>query len=340
MLRSLDLFSGIGGNSYALRDIMKPVAYIEREQHLRDFLARKFPDVPVFDDVITFDTKSVEDVDIITAGFPCTGFSTSGKGAGFENEASGLFTEVVRITKELEPRFVFLENSHTVARVENLRVILDAFNVLGYDCRWTTTRATSVGAPQERRRWFCLAVRRGESTDIAIPDVESFDWSKDEPVKQIEKIDTRGKKIIQAIGNGIVPDQLRAAFKTAMTMELDGIESCGGNRISHGYSIHGKIFKKNIALAEREPMNILICQPEPPEKHKGRLPHIQKKIRRFWATPVRCTASKGQTILTKRSFYCLGTLVRFSPDGISGWHLNPFWIAYIMGYKPDFFDEF
>jgi len=340
MLHSLDLFSGIGGNSFALRDILKPVAYVEREQHLRDFLTRKFPDIPVFDDVITFDTKCVEGVDIITAGFPCTGFSTAGKGDGFKHEASGLFTEVVRITKELNPRFVFLENSHTVARIENLRVILDAFNELGYDCRWTTTHATAVGAPHQRHRWFCLAVRRGESTVIAIPDVESFDWSNDEPVKQTEHIDIRGKKIIQAVGNSIVPDQLRSAFKTTMTMELDGIESHNDNRISHGYSIGGKIFKKNIILAEREPMNILISQPEPPQQHKGRLPHIKEGIKRFWATPIRCTASKGQTILTRRSFQCLGTLVRFSPDGVSGWHLNPFWVGYIMGYQKDFFDEF
>jgi len=340
MMRSLDLFSGMGGNSYALRGVLKPVAYVEREQHLREFLSRKFPDVPVFDDVVTFDTKSVEDVDIITAGFPCTGFSTGGKGAGFEHEASGLFAEVVRITKELEPRFVFLENSHTVARIENLRVIIDSFDVLGYDCRWTTTHATAVGAPHQRHRWFCLAVRRGESTAIAIPDVEPFDWSKDEPAKQFETIDTRGKKIIQAIGNGIVPDQLRSAFNTTLTMEFDGIESHKSNRISHGYSIGGNTFKKNIIMTEREPMNILISQPEPPLKHKGRLPHIKEKVKRFWATPVRGTTSKGQTILTHRSLQCLGSLVRFSPDGKLGWHLNPFWIAYIMGYKQDFFDEF
>lgn len=340
MLRSLDLFSGIGGNSYALRDILKPIAYVEREQHLRDFLGRKFPDVPIFDDVVTFDTRSVKDIDIITAGFPCTGFSTAGKGDGFEHEASGLFTEVVRIAKELEPRFVFLENSHTVARIENLHVIIDAFDVLGYDCRWTTTHATAVGAPQQRHRWFCLAVRRGESTDINIPDVDHFDWTNDEPAKQIENIDSRGRKIIQALGNSIVPDQLRSAFKTIMSMDFDGNETQGSKRIPHGYSIRGKIFKKNIINTEREPMNILICQSEPPQKHKGRLPHIDKKIKRFWATPVKGTATKGQTILTRRSLQCLGTLVRFSPDGISGWHLNPFWVGYLMGYRRDFFEEF
>ena len=343
MLRSLDLFSGIGGNSYALRDILKPVAYVESEQHLRDFLHRKFPDVSLFDDVITFDTKSVENIDIITAGFPCTGFSTGGKNARFEHEASGLFSEVVRITKEIKPRFVFLENSHTLARIENLHIVLSAFDALGYDCRWTTTRATSFGAPHIRHRWFCLAVKRGETTDIVIPDIEKFDWSKDEPNKQNETIDSRGKRMIQALGNSIVPDQLRSGFKTTMTMELDdGSEACSRDvRIPHGYSVNGKIFKKDIIMTEREPLNIVISQPVPPQKHNGRLPHLtQKVIKRYWATPVRCTASRGQTVLTRRALLCLGSLVRFSPDGKDGWHINPYWIAYLMGYHADFFNEF
>jgi DNA-cytosine methyltransferase len=46
---------------------------------------------------------------IILGGSPCTSFSNSGKGKGFEGE-SGLFWEFVRILKEGDPKYFLLEN--------------------------------------------------------------------------------------------------------------------------------------------------------------------------------------------------------------------------------------
>lgn len=159
MLRALDLFSGIGGITYGLRGIVTPVAYVEKNKDAREFLQKKHPNVPVFDDVCTFDaTKWRGKVDIITAGWPCTGFSTAGKGAGFEHEASGLFSEVIRITQECSPMYLFLENSHVLSQRKNIIIVVDAFDKLGYDCRWVTCRATCV-----RIRFYtlgCCCVRQ------------------------------------------------------------------------------------------------------------------------------------------------------------------------------------
>ena len=46
---------------------------------------------------------------IILGGSPCTSFSNSGKGKGFEGE-SGLFWEFVRIIEESDPKYFLLEN--------------------------------------------------------------------------------------------------------------------------------------------------------------------------------------------------------------------------------------
>jgi len=49
-------------------------------------------------------------IDIIFGGFPCQDLSVAGKGVGLAGERSGLFFEVLRLVSEIRPSFVFLEN--------------------------------------------------------------------------------------------------------------------------------------------------------------------------------------------------------------------------------------
>ena len=49
-------------------------------------------------------------VDVLCAGWPCPGFSVAGRGEGFDHEGSGLWVEVIRLVRELGPRYVVLEN--------------------------------------------------------------------------------------------------------------------------------------------------------------------------------------------------------------------------------------
>lgn len=76
-MRSLDLFSGIGGITYALRGMgIDPVAYCEispsATAFLKDLMRRKLlPRAPIQPDVRTLSPKTVGKVDIIAGGFPC-----------------------------------------------------------------------------------------------------------------------------------------------------------------------------------------------------------------------------------------------------------------------------
>lgn len=77
MLRSLDLFSGIGGITHALRGLAKPVMYCEKDPDARrvvDVLIKRgrLPAAPVADDVRKLTAVTLKNkVDIIVAGFPC-----------------------------------------------------------------------------------------------------------------------------------------------------------------------------------------------------------------------------------------------------------------------------
>jgi DNA (cytosine-5)-methyltransferase 1 len=78
-------------------------------------------------------------------------------------ERSGLFFEIMRLAKEIKPKFIFLENVPAITTRGGLQVVNEIAS-LGYDCRWCVISAASVGALHRRERWFCLAHSNIESS--------------------------------------------------------------------------------------------------------------------------------------------------------------------------------
>ena len=80
MLRGLDLFSGIGGISLALKDWVRPIAYCEIDPYCQSILLQRMqegnlPKAPIWDDIRTLTNEGIReavsvDVDIIYGGFP------------------------------------------------------------------------------------------------------------------------------------------------------------------------------------------------------------------------------------------------------------------------------
>lgn len=180
-MRALDLFSGIGGISLALSPYAETVAYCEFDKHAQAVLlsrmeTNELDKAPIWDDIKTLtaetlekegivsrgETGSYEGIDLIAGGFPCQDISVAGgRGAGLEGKRSGLFFEIVRLIKVLNPEFVFLENVPAI-RTRGLATVLSEIAAAGYDCRYGFLSAADVGAPHRRERWFLLARRREE----------------------------------------------------------------------------------------------------------------------------------------------------------------------------------
>ena len=339
MLRALDLFSGIGGITHGLRGIVTPIAYVEKNTDAREFLERKHPEIPIFEDVCTFDaTEWKEKVDIITAGWPCTGFSVARKGTGFDHEASGLFTEIVRITKECEPKYLFLENSHVLSTTENVRVVVDAFDELGYDCRWLVCQATCVGALHQRKRWFCLLNKRFVDTKIYIPDVDKFEWTTNEPTRQVEKYSVANRNLLGFLGNSVVLQQVRYAFDTLVNLSTLQRKSNEKN----GFSVNGEITTFKLKHQKTPPLNIIISPRENESSFALRCDITKivkdKIVTKYWATPTyMCRHSKSPRTLTERSSKMLSSQVAFSEGGKHGWYLSAHWVAWLMGFPDDYF---
>jgi DNA (cytosine-5)-methyltransferase 1 len=167
-LRELHLFAGAGGGilgSLLLNHV--PVCAVELEEYPRKVLLQRqrdgiLPWFPIWDDIRTFDGRPWRGkADCVSGGFPCQDISTAGKGAGIDGARSGLWKEMARVVREVEPRFVWVENSPALVRRGLCRVLGD-LSKLGFNAEWGIVGADAVGAKHRRKRIWILAYANGK----------------------------------------------------------------------------------------------------------------------------------------------------------------------------------
>jgi DNA (cytosine-5)-methyltransferase 1 len=139
------------------------------DRHVRQLLEARFPGVPNLGDIREVDFSTVEPVDVITAGFPCQDVSAAGKRGGIRHgNRSGLWFHVARAVRELHPTLVLIENVAALRwRNGGLDIVLGDLHEAGYDCSWTSLKASDIGAAHRRERVFILGWPQDRSTTIA-----------------------------------------------------------------------------------------------------------------------------------------------------------------------------
>lgn len=160
----ISLFSGAGGLDLSIRIAMptaKCSCYVEIDVPAAAILASRLQegsldDAPVWSDITTFDGTAWRGrVDGLIGGFPCTDLSVAGQQAGIlEGNRSGLWFEYARIIREVQPRWVFVENVPPVLAFPSGGIVLGELNALGFDAEWMSLRASDVGAPPTRESGF------------------------------------------------------------------------------------------------------------------------------------------------------------------------------------------
>jgi len=225
-LRSLDLFTGIGGFALALKGICRPVAMCDLDPDAREVLRcrmteRRLETCPVFDDVTALKANDLPlAVDVIVGGWPCQDLSAVGLRRGLGGARSGLVREVFRLMDETGAQGALLENvPRLLAPGNGFHEVLNAFVLeRGFDVSWCVLSAGAVGAPHVRRRLYLWVRKPSFEHEWAEGSLhhEPFDWGKDkEPARMVCSDDTvvnhRNKRQM-LLGNAVVPDALRSAF--------------------------------------------------------------------------------------------------------------------------------
>lgn len=378
VLRSLDLFSGLGGISIGLHGIAKPVCYCELDETCRTLLAAKMrngllPRAKVFKDVRSLRGKDIGgkgSVDIIVGGWPCQDLSVIGKRRGLKGSRSGLIYEVMRLTDELCPKMLFLENVPPLVH-DGLGDLIGEFVLKrGYELRWIIMPASAIGAPHNRKRWYGMIIRKDAINQQSwlLNKHTPFDWRREPVARMVLPRDMNEKKQMQALlsrlGNSVVPDAVRAAFIILSSgfriqiddvwgirrLRVDAVDNTGlqsVNIASRGllkktnYSNWGIVHSNgNYTSKEMPVMKVPSLNLEyNPKAYSGVVVgrvssgKIEGVVHgRSWSTP-RYTVPMCN-VLTRRSVRDLSTQVRFergTPDHLRSGMLNPCFVSWLMG---------
>lgn len=182
------LFDGIGGFPYAgLFFGIKPLWASEIQPSAISVTRRHLPGMAHVGDITKLNGGDLPPVDIITFGSPCQGLSHAGKRLGLADERSGLFSEAIRIIREMQeathgqyPRYALWENvpgalSSGKPAGSDFQAVLEAFTKTkipfprsgkwanagmvrggGADLAWCVYNAQHFGTAQRRRRIFLV----------------------------------------------------------------------------------------------------------------------------------------------------------------------------------------
>ena len=195
MLRVIELFSGVGSQTQALKNIgveHKVVAICDNDK-FADMTYRALHDADV---VNLGDIRKVEELpeaDLWTYSFPCQDISVAGNQKGFDkdsNTRSGLLWEVERLLlrakeKGTLPKYLLLENVKNLVGIRhkaNYEKWLAFLHDLGYTTFWKVLNAKDYGIPQNRERVFAISI---------LGECERYEFPK--PMK----LETRLKDVLE-----------------------------------------------------------------------------------------------------------------------------------------------
>jgi site-specific DNA-cytosine methylase len=344
-LRTLDLFSGIGGFSFALHPICRTVAYCECDEQavacLTGAMMSGYIDrAPVFPDVRTLDASKLRGkLDVITAGFPCTDLSSIGSHKGFQGAKSQLMMHVFRVVDSRPDVTEFPSSGTRRSSGDSKRLLHARFCFV-----WAIFSAGEMGAPHQRSRFFGMAQRdkRARVSGTLLPLHNT--WSTAEPCPRIIRKSDKHSNALQLgrlrlLGNSVVPDVVSRAFTVSSaalnTEPLVAIRRPRYNR--YVFESRGA----DVLLHEKAPPPQFSPPCSRPRDVRWEGSQCRKLI---WPTPVsqnwrQCRFLSFRTCgtLANQIFYDFQTTESLGieePRNMLSYHwmVNPEFIEYMMGY--------
>lgn len=158
-MRAVDLFAGCGGLSKGFENAgIDIVAAFEFWDRAAQCYEMNF-DHPVFVTDLSDVDKAVAEImpyepDMIIGGPPCQDFSHAGKRV--ESDRAGLTKSYAKIIDAIRPQYFVMENVDRARNSHAYHEARDIFKRIGYGLTEIVLDASRCGAPQKRKRFFCI----------------------------------------------------------------------------------------------------------------------------------------------------------------------------------------
>jgi DNA (cytosine-5)-methyltransferase 1 len=171
-LRTLDLFSGIGGFSLGLEStgFFETIGFVEKDKFCQKVLKKHWSNINIEEDIRNVKGEKYA-AEVITGGFPCQPFSVAGKRKSTADDRY-LWDEMLRVIRETKPRWVIGENVEGIVNINEgmvLRQVLNDLENEGFKSQCIIIPASGIGAWHQRKRiWIIsyanprLSIRKNE----------------------------------------------------------------------------------------------------------------------------------------------------------------------------------
>ena len=181
-LRTLDLFSGIGGFSLGLEStgFFETIGFVEKDKFCQKVLKKHWSNINIEEDIRNVKGEKYA-AEVITGGFPCQPFSVAGKRKSTADDRY-LWDEMLRVIRETKPRWVIGENVEGIVNINEgmvLRQVLNDLENEGFKSQCIIIPASGIGAWHQRKRIWIVAnsdsnrhvseIRRGDAEEKRIP---------------------------------------------------------------------------------------------------------------------------------------------------------------------------
>lgn len=164
-MRVAGTFSGIGGLELPFHESgHEPALLCDNWTPSQQVLTDQFAGVDIVGDIRDLAESGLPgDVELLTAGFPCTDLSQAGRKAGIGGSESGLVRQVFRIL-ETHPSISWLvlenvRNMLVLDRGQAMRFLTESLNELGFRWAYRLVDSRFTGVPQRRHRVILVAAR-------------------------------------------------------------------------------------------------------------------------------------------------------------------------------------
>ena len=195
-LKTLDLFSGIGGFSLGLEStgFFETIGFVEKDKFCQKVLKKHWSNINIEEDIRNVKAEKYQAV-VITGGFPCQPFSVAGKRKSTADDRY-LWDEMLRVIREVKPRWVIGENVEGIVNINEgmvLRQVLNDLENEGFKSQCIIIPASGIGAWHQRKRIWIVANSNSNRHVSEIRGVNGEE--KGIPVQDRQKDSTSRKSI-------------------------------------------------------------------------------------------------------------------------------------------------